>query len=164
MIDIINDVPFVTLTSKVIMMLLSIWHSFNVTINDLTFFRNALELRLMWLCFFLQGIHLIIYCKMCWLTINVNALLFFYACFFRMNNYLSLYFEVLHQHHVLDTGDWFRWARTHQSNIFKTVAYYTIQLQRNLIGTTCVTPWENISIKKCTKSIVVLDHTVLYWA
>lgn len=101
---------------------------------------------------------------LCWLTINVNALLFFYACFFRMNNYLSLYFEVLHQHHVLDTGDWFRWARTHKSNIFKTVAYYTIQLQRNLIGKTCVTPWEDISIKKCTKSKVVLDHTVLYWA
>lgn len=98
---------------------------------------------------------------MCWLTINVNALLFFYACFFRMNNYLSLYFEVLHQHQVLDTGDWFRWARTHKSNIFKTVAYYTIQLQRNLLGMTCVTPWEDISIKKCTKSIVVLDHTVI---
>lgn len=44
MIDIINDVPFVTLTSKVLMILLSTLHSFNVTINDLTFF----EMRWNW--------------------------------------------------------------------------------------------------------------------
>lgn len=41
MIDIINDVPFVTLNSKVLMILLSTLHSFNVTINDLTFFSKC---------------------------------------------------------------------------------------------------------------------------